>query len=78
MPNPEPQHEPIEVMAVGSNVLLGSVISARITAIFIRDNRVKYECVWWDDCERHEEVVEEWELRPDGDSARTMRVDPVL
>lgn len=68
----------IEVLAVGSSVLLGTVISARVTAVFIREGRVSYECVWWDDCERHEEIVEHWEIRPDGDGARSLRVDPVL
>lgn len=70
--------ESIEVIAVGSNVILGTVISARVTAVFIREHRITYECVWWDDCERHEEVVEGWELRPDNDTARTLRVDPIL
>jgi hypothetical protein len=67
----------IHVYPVGSAVILGDVISARVTAIFIREGRVTYECVWWTD-ERNEEVVGEWEIRPDGDSARMLRVDPVL
>jgi hypothetical protein len=70
--------ESIEVFAVGSNVLLGDVVSARITAVFIREGRVSYECVWWDDRERQEEIVEAWELRPDGENTRKMRVDQIL
>ena len=68
----------IKVLAVGSSVLLGDVVSARITAIFIREGRITYECVWWDDRERQEEVVEAWEVRPDGEESRTLRVDPIL
>lgn len=59
-------------------MLLGDVVSARVTAIFIREGRITYECVWWEERERQEEVVEAWEIRPDGDKARSMRVDPVL
>lgn len=68
----------IEVLGIGSNVLLGDVVSARITAVFIREARVTYECVWWDERERREEVVEPWELRPDGEGARKLRVNQVL
>lgn len=70
--------ESIEVVAVGSSVLLGDIVSARVTAVFIREGRVCYECVWWDDRERCEEVVEAWELRPDGVNARKLRVDQIL
>lgn len=70
--------ESVNVIAVGSSVLLGDVVSARVTAIFIREGRVTYECVWWDERERQEEVVEQWEVRPDGDDARNLRVDPIL
>lgn len=68
----------IEVLAVGSNVLLGEIVSARVTAIFIREGRVCYECVWWNDRERCEVVVDAWEVRPDGEEARTLRVNQVL
>lgn len=72
------QMESINVFAVGSAVLLGDVISARVTAVLIREGRIAYECVWWDDCKRHEEIVEPWEVRADGENARTLRVDPIL
>lgn len=72
------KHKSIKVIGVGSKVLLGDVVSARITAVFIRRNRISYECVWWDDRERREEVVESWEVRPDGKRSRRLRVDPVL
>lgn len=70
--------ESIEVIAVGSSVLLGDVIEARVTAVTIREGRILYECVWWDDSERHEEVVEAWEIRPNGESAQALRIDPIL
>ena len=68
----------MDVYAVGSNVLLDGSVSARITAVFIRENRVTYEVVWWNDRERNEEIVEPWEIQPDDDKTRTLRVNPVL
>jgi hypothetical protein len=53
----------IQVYGVGSIVQLDGALEARITAIFIRDNgRITYECVWWNERERQEEVVEPWEI----------------
>lgn len=69
--------EPIEVYAVGASVLLDGTVTARVTAIFIREC-VKYEVVWWNDRERKEEVVEGWEIQPDDDTARMQRINPVL
>lgn len=70
--------ETIKVLAVGSEVLLDGAVSARITAIFIRDAGITYEVVWWNERERHEEVLEPWELKPNGEKARKARVSPIL
>lgn len=68
----------MDVYAIGSEVLLDNDISARVAAIIIRDGRVAYEVVWWNERSREEAEVESWEVRPDSESARTLRVDPVL
>lgn len=68
----------MDVHAIGSMVLVDGTVPARITAIFIRDNRITYEVVWWNERERKEEVVEEWEIQPDGENARTQRINPIL
>lgn len=52
----------IEVHAVGSTVLLNGSVEARVTGVFIRPGIVRYEVVWWNDRERNEEVVDEWEV----------------
>ncbi len=70
--------EPIEVYAPGSTVLIDGSASARVTAVFIRENRITYEVVWWNDRERNEEVVEPWEIQPDNEATRMQRVNPVL
>lgn len=67
----------LEVFAIGSSVLLEGAISATVTAIFIR-SCVCYEVVWWAEGKRQCEVVESWELLPDGEKARMRRIDPVL
>lgn len=70
--------EPIDVYAVGSSVLVDGSVEARVTAIFIRKGRVSYEVVWWNDRTRKEEIVETWEIQPDGEKARKQRINPVL
>jgi hypothetical protein len=57
---------------------MDSTVPARVTAIFIRQHRVTYEVVWWNDRERHEEVVEEWEVQPNNEEAQSLRVSPIL
>lgn len=69
--------EPLEVYPVGSSVLLDGVLSARVTAIFIREG-VCYEVVWWAEGQRYCEEVEAWELSADDDKARSQRINPVL
>lgn len=68
----------IEVYPVGSEVLLDNDISARVTAIVIREGGVSYEVVWWNERSREQEEVQAWEVRPDGESAKTVRVNPIL
>jgi hypothetical protein len=69
-----------DVYAIGSNVLLDGTISARITGITIRGkDRVYYEVVWWNDRERKElSGIENWEIRPDDEKTRTLRVNHIL
>lgn len=70
--------KPLDVYAIGSTVLLDGTISARIAAVFIRGNNVAYEVVWWNERDRQEEIVADWELRPDNKKARKLRINPVL
>lgn len=52
----------IEVYPIGTIVQLDGTLEARITAIFIREGCVSYECVWWNNRERNAEVIEPWEI----------------
>ncbi len=66
----------LEVFPIGSEVLLDSgVVTAQITAIFIRRNFVTYEATWWNDRDRKVEVVEESEIRCQGEK---QCVSPIL
>lgn len=70
--------ESIEVFPIGAAVLLdGGVVTATVTAIFIRSNQAAYEVVWWNDRERKVEIVEEWEIQSD-DCEKSQRVCPIL
>lgn len=68
----------IDVYAIGSDVLLDDAISAKVIAVIIREGRVTYNVAWWNERSREETEVEAWEIRPDGDNAKTLRVNPVL
>lgn len=68
----------MDVYAIGSDVLLDDDVSAKVIAVVIREGRVTYNVVWWNERSREEAEVEAWELRPDGDDAKTLRVDPIL
>lgn len=70
--------ESIEVYAVGSEVLLDGSVSAHITAVFIRENHLGYEVVWWNNRERHVEVVEHWEIQPDNEKTKAQRICQIL
>lgn len=70
--------DPIDVYAIGSTVLVDGSVSARVNAIFIREGRVMYEIVWWNDRSRKEETVESWEVQPDGDNTKSQRINPIL
>lgn len=52
----------IQIYGIGTIVQLDGALEARITAIHIRENRILYECVWWNERERQEETVEPWEI----------------
>jgi uncharacterized protein YodC (DUF2158 family) len=72
-------HESIEVFAPGSEVLINNVLTGTVTGIQItRGNIVKYECAWWDEHGRHEEVLEAWEVKSNSDEQRKLRVNQVL
>ncbi|HEX2881595.1 MAG TPA: hypothetical protein VHO25_18830 [Polyangiaceae bacterium] len=68
----------IEVFGIGSSVLLDGTVSARVTGIMIREGRILYECVWWNERDRQEEMVEPWEIRPDGEKARRLMINQIL
>lgn len=70
--------ESVQVLAIDSEVLVEGR-SGKITAIqILRGGNIKYECVWWDADGRHEEALEAWEVKSDGDKARGLRVNQVL
>lgn len=68
----------MNVYAIGSEVILDDAVSAKVIAVIIREGRVTYNVVWWNERSREEAEVEAWEIRPDGENAKTMRVDPIL
>jgi hypothetical protein len=69
----------ISVYMPGSEVLLDGKVSGRVIGVRIAPgNIIGYECVWWDDQGRHEEWLEDWEVLPDGDKARLLRVSSIL
>lgn len=68
----------MDVYAIGSDVILDDDVSAKVIAVIIREGRVTYNVVWWNERSREETEVEAWEIRPDGDKAKTLRVNPIL
>jgi hypothetical protein len=70
----------VEVWGPGSEVLVGDHgLIGRVTAVKIMPgNLIMYECVWWNDHSREAEWLDDWEIRPNGDKARRLRVDQVL
>ncbi len=68
----------MDVFAIGSQVRVSDVVSARVTAIFIREHRVSYEIVWWAAGARACEVVEPWEIQTDNENANALRINPIL
>lgn len=68
----------MDVYAIGSDVLIDDAISAKVVTIVIREGRVTYWVVWWNERDRHEVEVEAWELRPDNEQTKTLRVNQVL
>lgn len=68
----------MDVYAIGSDVLLDDDISAKVIAVIIREGRVTYSVVWWNERSREEVEVEAWEIRADNDKTKTMRVNPIL
>lgn len=76
---PAAEPETVEVHAVGSEVLLDGKIGARVTEVRLYGpGMVGYQCVWWDEHGRHEEMLESWEVLPDGDRTRKTRVSQIL
>lgn len=68
----------IEVYGIGSEVILDNDVSAKVVAVIIREGRVTYSVVWWNERDRQEAEVEAWELRPGDDKAETRRVNQIL
>jgi hypothetical protein len=57
----------IEVLAIGSSVLVDGDIPARILAFEVRgDGLVTYQCAWWDERKRQMEWLTEAEIKPRG------------
>ena len=54
----------VEVMPVGSSVLVGDDIPATITGVWIREKcHISYQCVWWNGRERKECWLERHEVQ---------------
>lgn len=68
----------IDVFAIASNVLLDGNVCARVTEIRIVEGRVVYGVVWWREGSRFEQMVDSWEIQPDNDQARSLRVNQIL
>jgi hypothetical protein len=53
----------IEVMQIGSPVMLSDNIPARITSIMIEEKcHITYQCVWWEGGIRYNEWLEQFEV----------------
>jgi hypothetical protein len=66
--------ETIEVLAIGTQVVIDAEIPATIRAVTIySDTWIKYLCVWWDERSRREEWLLAEEIKPQNGS-RTMRI----
>lgn len=57
----------IEFIHVGAQVTIDGNVSARVTAVVIREHELAYECVWWAEGSRNCMVIEAWEIQPEGD-----------
>lgn len=67
----------MDVYAVESEVLIDGRHAGIVIAIQISKGCVQYNCVWWDENGRHEETLEDFELKP-GDNGKKWRVNQVL
>ena len=46
--------EYIDVLPIGTKVIIGNSIHASIAGVWIREKGfVQYDCVWWDENQRH-------------------------
>jgi hypothetical protein len=64
----------IEVLAIGTQVIIDGEIPATIRAVTIySDTWIKYLCVWWDERTRREEWLLADEIKPQ-DASRTARI----
>ena len=64
----------IEVLAIGTQVVIDAEIPATIRAVTIYSpTHIKYLCVWWDERSRREEWLLPDEIKPQADH-RTARI----
>lgn len=65
----------IEVFQVGSPVIIGEHIEARVLAISIYEhNRVSYQVVWWDGNTRKTDWLESFEVQPHKGEITKLRI----
>jgi len=58
----------VEVIDIGSWVIIGDDVPAKVTRICIRDNgNVSYELSWWDGRTRKSEWLEAFEVTTDSE-----------
>lgn len=65
----------MEVLEIGSKVLLDGDIPATITSINIRgmEHRLTYEVTWWDERQRKSEWVDPFEIRQQESKTRALK-----
>jgi hypothetical protein len=64
----------MEVLEIGSHVVIDGEIPATITGINIRgiEHRLQYEVTWWDERSRKSEWVEPFEIKHQEAKTRTL------
>jgi uncharacterized protein YodC (DUF2158 family) len=68
----------MEVIAIGSDVLIDGEIPAKIMAFEVRGEvgLVTYQCAWWDERSRKSEWLTEGEIKPANGAHKTIRITP--
>lgn len=60
----------IQVIAIGSDVLVGGDIPAKVLAVTIGEGYVAYKCSWWNEGQRHVDWIPQIEVSETAQSKR--------